>query len=373
MALPSVAVAIGTRPEAIKLMPVVRALENSNVPVSVLLTGQHQELLDETLAELGIQPAHDLDLMEPEQSLGELSARILVGMQSLLRRERPRMLVVQGDTTTVAMAALAGFYEGVEVAHVEAGLRTGSPRDPFPEEANRRLVGCLADLHFAPTARARANLLRENVPAERVHLVGNTVIDSLFLARDHFLPRRPSEPELERLLAPDRRRLLVTTHRRESFGSDMAAVFRGLRRVAERFAGTLDVLFPVHLNPNVGTAAREILAGVRDVHLLPPLSYLRFVRLLLASTLVITDSGGVQEEAATLGIPLLVVRRTTERPEAVEAGVAELVGPDEEAILAKASSLLEDAEAYKARAVPTDVFGDGRAAERIAAVLAAEL
>lgn len=367
-----IAVAIGTRPEAIKLMPVVRALEAAGAPPTVFLTGQHQELLDATLEELEIVPDEDLDLMEPDQSLGDLSARVLVGMQDLLRRRRPRALVVQGDTTSVAMAALAGFYEDVSVAHVEAGLRTGVRRNPFPEEMNRRLAACLADLHFAPTPRARENLLEENVAGDRIHVVGNTVIDALFHARDHLLPALPADPELDGILRSGRKLVLVTAHRRESFGPDLRSVCTGIRRVAERFGDALEVVFPVHLNPNVQAAVQDVLPRVPNVRLLPPLSYLRFARLLMAATLVITDSGGVQEEASALGIPILVVRRTTERPEAVEAGVAELTGPEADRISGAAQRLLTDEGAYRARAVPTQVFGDGRAAERIVRVLSQE-
>ena len=361
---------IGTRPEAIKLMPVIRALENRGAGPMVFLTGQHQELLDPTLEALGISATEDLNLMQPSQSLASLSARVLTGMQELLQRHRPRMLVVQGDTTTVSMAALAAFYEDVPVAHVEAGLRTGVARNPFPEELNRKLVACIAGLHFAPTPRARENLLRENVPAEKIHLVGNTAIDALFLCRDRVISRAPGAAVAE-LLRLDRSLVLVTAHRRESFGEDMVAIIRGVARLATALHDSIRVVFPVHLNPSVQSVARELLGGIPNVRLLEPLSYLDFVAVLLRARLIITDSGGLQEEAAALGVPVLVVRRTTERPEAIEAGVAELVGPDEDRIFEAGRLLLCDPTAHSHRAIPTDVFGDGQAAERIAQVICA--
>jgi UDP-N-acetylglucosamine 2-epimerase len=257
----------------------------------------------------------------------------------------------------------------VGVAHVEAGLRTGDKRNPFPEEANRRLVACVADLHFAPTPRARENLLREGVGEDAVHLVGNTVIDALFHARDHGVARLPANAALDAIPAKPRRLVLVTAHRRESFGPDLRAITLGLRRLAETLKGEIEIVYPVHLNPQVDGPVREALGGVPNVHLMPPLGYLRFVQLLSRAALVITDSGGVQEEAAALGIPLLVARRTSERLEAVEAGVAELVGPDADRIVASATRLLRDPEAYARRARPTSAFGDGRAGARIADVL----
>jgi UDP-N-acetylglucosamine 2-epimerase (non-hydrolysing) len=364
-----IAVLIGTRPEAIKLMPVVRALEEAGARPSVWVTGQHREMLEPILAELDLRADQHLQIMQPGQGLVDLSARVLTATRDLIARERPRALVVEGDTTSVAMGALAAYYEGVGVAHVEAGLRTGDKRNPFPEEANRRLVACVADLHFAPTERARENLLREGVDPATVHLVGNTVIDALFHARDHLLSRLPPDPALDAIPAPPRRLVLVTAHRRESFGPDLRAIAEGLRRLAGALVGEIEIVYPVHLNPQVDGPVREALGGTSNIHLTPPLGYLRFVQLLLRATLVITDSGGVQEEAAALGIPLLVARRTSERLEAVEAGVAEMVGPDAGRILDSASRLLRDPEAYARRARPTSAFGDGRAAPRIAEVL----
>jgi UDP-N-acetylglucosamine 2-epimerase (non-hydrolysing) len=350
-------------------MPVVRALEQAGAPHAVYVTGQHRELLAPILADLAITPAEDLGVMQPDQGLGDLSARLLIAVQGLLRRRRPGVLVVQGDTTSAAMGALAAFYEDVRVAHVEAGLRTGHRRNPFPEEMNRRLVTCVADLHFAPTPRARENLLAENVPAESIHLVGNTVVDALFHAREHLVPQLPLDPAMEPLLRSPRRLVLVTAHRRESFGPDLLAIAEGLKKLAAAFAGRIDIVYPVHLNPNVDSVMRAALGGVAGVHLTPPLSYLRFLQFLLRARVVITDSGGVQEEAAALGIPFLCARRTSERLEAVEAGVGELVGPEADALFAAAARLLEDEAAHARRAKPTTAFGDGQAAQRIARVL----
>ena len=367
--MPNIGVLIGTRPEAIKLMPVIRALQRAGVDPPVFVTGQHDELLTPILAELDILPTEHLGLMEADQLLGDLSARLLRGVQDILRRHRPDMLLVQGDTTSVAMSALAGFYENVKIGHVEAGLRTHSRRNPFPEEMNRRLVACLADVHFAPTPAARDNLLSEGVPAQAIHVVGNTVVDALFHARDHLVPELPPDPELQALTAQGRSIVLVTGHRRESFGADLAAICQGVRRLATAHADELEIFYPVHLNPNVQSAVRAVLSSVPHVRLTPPLSYLRFLRLMLHAKLIITDSGGVQEEAAALGIPVLVTRRTCERLEAVEAGVSQVVGPDADRIVEAVDRLLRDAVAYRRRAVPTRVFGDGHAAERIVTIL----
>jgi UDP-N-acetylglucosamine 2-epimerase (non-hydrolysing) len=369
---PALAVLLGTRPEAIKLAPVVRALAAAGAPPAVLVTGQHDEMLQPILKDLGIIPDENLQVMAPAQGLAALSARVLEAVDDLLGRHRLDTVIVQGDTTSAVMGALAAFYRDVRVAHVEAGLRTNVARSPFPEEMNRRLLARLTDLHFAPTERARRHLLEEGVPEVAVHLVGNTVVDALFDARDRLLPRLPPDEVTGPLLARGRRMVLVTAHRRESFGDDLRAIGEGVRRIARTFAGDVDVVYPVHLNPSVAGPMRELLAGEPFVHLLPPLSYLPFLRLLLASTLVVTDSGGVQEEAAALGRPFLVVRKASERLEAVEAGVGELVGTSADAIAEAATRLLRDPDLYARRAVPSAVFGDGRAAERIAAVLLRE-
>ncbi len=365
------ALLIGTRPEAVKLMPVVRALEAAGQRPWIFVTGQHAEMLRPLLATLGLTPDEDLDVMAPDQDLAGLSARLLVELSALLRRRRPHTLVVQGDTTSVAMGALCAFYAGVRVAHVEAGLRTHVRRNPFPEELNRRLAACLADVHFAPTERARRNLLAEGVADDVIHVVGNTAVDAARHVRDHVLPGLPSDPLLEPLLISPRALLLVTAHRRESFGAGLAALANALDELAVRFAGRLEIAYPVHRNPHVDGPMRARLAGHANLHLLPPLDYPRFLQLLCRARLVLTDSGGVQEEAAALGVPLLVARHTSERPEVLEDGVGELVGLDSAGIVAAAARLLLDDDEHARRARPSDVFGDGRAGERIARLLLA--
>ncbi len=363
-----VLVAVGTRPEAIKLAPVVDALRRRGVPTFLLSTGQHREMLAQVFAVLGLEPDRDLAVMRPDQSLAGLSAALLTAADALLAEVEPSWVVVQGDTTTVAMVALAAFYRGLRVAHVEAGLRTGDRRDPFPEEINRTLLGHLADLHLAPTPQARDNLLAQGVDPATVHVVGNPVIDSLYAMRERVRGRSLADFGID--VPAGRRLVLVTGHRRESFGPGLRAVFTGLRRLAEAMPGEVEIVYPVHLNPNVRAAVAEVLEGVPGVHLLEPLAYDAFVKLMTSSALIVTDSGGVQEEAAALGIPVLVTRKTSERPEALAAGVGELVGTDAGRIAETARRLLTDPALYAERAVPTDAFGDGKAGERIAALLA---
>lgn len=360
---------VGTRPEAIKLLPVQRALAARGARAAVLATGQHRELLRPLLATLELPVDEELDVLEPGQSLTALSSRLLAALEEPLRRRRPTVLVVQGDTTSVVMGALAAFHEGVPVAHVEAGLRTGDLANPFPEEANRRLVATLARLHCAPTERARRHLLSEGVAEADVHVVGNTVVDALLDVRARVLPRLPPDPALQPLLESPHPLLLVTAHRRESFGPDLQQVARALARLADQFAGRLEIAYPLHPNPNVEGPMRRELAGRPGLHLLPPLQYPRFLQLLARAHLVLTDSGGVQEEAAALGVPLLVARHVSERPEALECGVGELVGPDAERIVAAAGRLLRDPAEHARRARPAAVFGDGHAGERIADLL----
>lgn len=370
--MPEIALLLGTRPEAIKLMPVYRALVARGCRPSVVGSGQHREMLQPLLETLELPVHADLDVMEPDQSLPGLSARVLLGLERLWRKSRPDWLVVQGDTTSVAMGALAAFYAGVRVAHVEAGLRTGVKRNPFPEELNRRLAGCLADLHFAPTERARQNLLREGLAPESIHVVGNTVVDALFDMRARVLPATRPTPAIQALLDSEHPLVLVTAHRRESFGPDLRAVADGLTRLAAAFLGRLEIVYPVHMNPNVDGPMRAALADCPGLRLLPPLPYPDFLRLLLRARLVLTDSGGVQEEAAALGVPVLVARRVSERPEVLESGVGELVGPDAGRILAAASLLLEDDREHARRARASGAFGDGQAGQRIADTLLAQ-
>lgn len=366
-----VMVVLGTRPEVIKLVPVILALRRQEIPTYVLSTGQHREMLEQMLNVFELTPDRDLQLMQANQSLAGLSASLLSSMDQLLAEIEPCCVVVQGDTTTVAMVALAAFYRKTPVAHVEAGLRTHQKYDPFPEEINRTLLGRLADLHFAPTEVARRQLVSEGVCEDHVFQVGNTVIDALYWMRQRVATAEPKSLGLD--LDPQRRLLLVTGHRRENFGEGLRNALLGLRRVAEKYADDLQVLYPVHLNPNVRRAVDEVLAGIDNVCLAPPLDYAAFVKAMTHATLIITDSGGVQEEAAALGVPVLVTRWTSERQEAVRAGVAELVGTDSEAIFQAADRLLGDEGTRAQRAVASDVFGDGCSGERIAGILARHL
>ena len=363
-----VAVAFGTRPEAIKCAPVVSELRRrSNVALSVVTTAQHRRLLDQVLTVFGIVPDVDLGVMEPHQTLAGLSARVLTAFDGHLASHAPDVLLVQGDTTTAFVCALTAFYRRIPVGHIEAGLRTPTVADPFPEEANRRLASIVSTVHFAPTERARRALLAEGVAADAVYLTGNTVVDALTEVRS-APAYRAARPAV--VPAAGERLVLVTLHRRESWGEPLAGMCRAIRRVAESHEGVRAVL-PVHLNPEVQGIVRRELEGCTSVALVEPLDYLTFVAQMDASTFVLTDSGGVQEEAPSLGKPVLVLRNTTERPEAVDAGTARLIGTDPEAIFQAASLLLTDSAAYARMAHATSPFGDGRAAGRIADVLEA--
>jgi len=357
----------GTRPEAIKLAPVIQELTRHSRELEpvVLVTGQHRHMLDQVLRVFNIKPDYDLDLMKPCQSLADVTAKVLLGVELLLRRVRPDIVIVQGDTTSAFAAALAAFYQQVPVGHVEAGLRTGNTDSPFPEEMNRRLISGIADLHFAPTQAAKRNLLAEGVTRSRIHVTGNTVVDALKATR--VSKAECSLPVLDDI-APRQRVVLVTAHRRESFGKGFEHICRALRALVARNAD-IDIVYPVHLNPSVRKPVRSILGGVARVHLIEPLEYLPFVRLMERSYLILTDSGGIQEEAPALGKPVLVMRDVTERPEAVEAGTAKLVGTDPEAILSWAEKLLHSGSAYRKMACAHNPFGDGRASARIAAAL----
>ncbi len=362
----------GTRPEAIKLFPLLHALAaDDRFESRVCVSAQHRTMLDQVLAIAGIVPDHDLDLMTEGQTLDALTARALVEIGQVLDVERPDWVVVQGDTTTVMAGAIAAYYRRIPVCHVEAGLRSGNIHHPWPEEVNRRVVGSFATLHCAPTQTARDALLRENVDPAAVHVTGNTVVDAL-----QWVTRRiASEPALASgLLAieerfSDRRIVAVTSHRRENFGTGMRNIAAAVRRIAERT--DVAVVFPVHLNPNVRAVMNEELAGLDNVALIEPLDYPHFARLLDLAHLVLTDSGGVQEEAPALGKPVLVMRETTERPEGVDAGTAKLVGSDADTIVRETARLLDDADAYAAMARAHNPFGDGRSAARIAELLAA--
>ena len=349
---------VGTRPEVIKMAPVILALRHSRQwDVKVIATAQHRELLDQVLDVFGIAADEDLDAMRPDQDLAALTARLITGLDACLEEYRPALVLAQGDTTTVLASALACFYRKVPFGHVEAGLRTHDFDYPWPEEMNRVLAGRLAAIHFAPTETARGNLLQEGTPAERVHVTGNTVIDALFRVAERDFP-------LDVELPSGRRLLLVTAHRRENFGAPMVSICQAVADLAERY-GDLHFLFPVHPNPNVRQVVEETLGGVREVTLCAPLQYGAFVAAMKRSWLILSDSGGVQEEAPALGKPVLVLRDETERPEAVAEGVVELVGTAREKIVRKVAALYDNPSEYCRMAKGASPYGDGRAAERI--------
>ncbi len=369
----------GTRPEAIKMSPILhvlhaRAASGDPVRHAVCVTAQHREMLDQVLELFGIRPDHDLDLMTEDQTPTAVAAAALGRIEPVLAAEEPDWVLVQGDTNTTAAAALAAHYSRVRVAHVEAGLRTHDRWQPFPEETNRRIVSAVADLHFAPTEAARRNLLNEGVPEESIIVTGNTAIDAL----DHVLST-PPPPGVRDILAraagsgrPDRDKLiLVTAHRRENLGEPLVRICTAIRELASLYPG-LQVVFPVHMNPAVRETVNRILAGIKNVQLTAPLDYASMVHLIDAAYLVLTDSGGIQEEAPSLGAPVLVMREVTERSEGVDAGVARLVGTDTRRIVDAARSLLEDRREYEGMTTAVNPYGDGRSSPRIVRALLGE-
>lgn len=355
---------VGTRPEAVKMAPVIKALAvQPGVRALVCATAQHREMLDQVFDLFAIRPDVDLNLMQPNQTLPALTALALTRVSQALQDLQPDLVLAQGDTTTVMVAGLASFYAQVAMGHVEAGLRTHQRYSPFPEEMNRRLVGALATLHFAPTPRAVAALQAEGVPAQNIFLTGNTVVDALqSIAAQPFTPDSALSARLAQTTG--RRLLLVTAHRRENFGAPFVSICQGLRQLVERNAD-VELIYPVHLNPQVREPVFRILAGHERIHLIDPVEYRTLVYLLKRCTLVLTDSGGIQEEAPVLGKPVLVLRRDTERPEGIEAGNARLVGTEQADIVREAERLLHDAAAYGAMAQATSPYGDGHAAARI--------
>lgn len=353
----------GTRPEAVKMAPVIRELQRraGEVQSIVCVTGQHREMLDQALALFDIRPDIDLNLMQPGQRLSDLTARILIAMDDVLAREKPDWVLVQGDTTTVMAASLAAFYQRVRVGHVEAGLRSGDKLRPFPEEINRRIADVLSDLYFAPTAAAKENLLREDVPAHKIVVTGNTVIDALL-----DVAGRVDETPLLRI-APhlgDKRLVLVTSHRRENFGQPFRDICRAIRDLALKYSDA-HIIYPVHYNPNVKDPAREMLGDVPNITLCEPVDYETIVALMKRAHFILTDSGGIQEEAPSLGKPVLVLREVTERQEVVALGAAKLVGSDYPTIMAEASQLMDDPSAYARMAKGANPYGDGQASRRI--------
>lgn len=363
-----IACIFGTRPEAIKMAPVVRELAaHPGMEPRVVVTAQHREMLDQVLGLFGIRPDHDLDLMRDNQTLEEITRAALAGLGAVFREDPPDRVLVHGDTTTTFCGALAAFYARIPVGHVEAGLRTGQRYAPFPEEINRKLTGSLADLHFAPTPTARENLLREGVPKETVHVTGNTVIDALLwtAARPFDLGSVPALGALD----PSRRLVLLTFHRRESWGEKMERILGEIREMLRAHQGGLQLVFPVHPNPRVREPAERILGDQPGAILVEPLEYLPFVALMKRAHLVLTDSGGIQEEAPALGKPVIVLRDTTERPEAVAAGTVVVGGTDPAGIRREAESLLSDTERYRRMASAANPYGDGTAARQIVEVL----
>ena len=364
----------GTRPEAIKLFPVIRALEaDPRFRPVVCVSAQHRQMLDQVLEIAGIVPDHDLDLMQPGQTLDSLTALLLTRLGAVMDAEQPERVIVQGDTATAMAGALAAYYRKIPVDHVEAGLRSGNIYHPWPEEVNRKIIGSIASLHFAPTAVAAGKLLAEQVPADRVHVTGNTVIDALQWVQ----ARIAAKPWLAGDLADleqrftGRRIIGVTSHRRENFGEGMAKIAEAIRQIAAR--QDVAVIFPVHLNPNVRAVMEQALGGLSNVALIEPLDYPHFVRLLTIAEIMLTDSGGVQEEAPALGKPVLVMRETTERPEGVSAGTARLVGTDATRIVTELFNLLDDKAAYEAMARAHNPFGDGQSAGRIVELIGNEI
>lgn len=362
----------GTRPEAIKMAPVVIALEQSECFESVVcVTAQHREMLDQVLDIFEIIPDHDLDLMKAGQSLYEITSKVLKGVGEVIRAVKPAVVLVHGDTTTCLASALASFYEGVPVGHVEAGLRTGNLQAPFPEEANRALVGRLAAIHFSPTSTATLNLRRENVPEQIICETGNTVIDALHLVRSKV---RQIEPKIwrkrfgstvyVRVTDPERKLVLITGHRRENFGQGFIDLCNAIKTLSEKHT-SWDFVYPVHLNPNVQAPVNEILGRLDNVFLIQPLDYVPFVWMMEQSDVILTDSGGVQEEGPSLGKPVLVMREVTERPEAIEAGTVKLVGTNTESIVMGVESLLLNQEVYEQMSHAVNPYGDGKASPRI--------
>ncbi len=359
----------GTRPEAVKMAPVVQALQTTHgIESRICVTAQHREMLDQVLELFKLKPDIDLNLMRPNQSLAELTAQIIQNLDPVLADEHPDWVLVQGDTTTVMAASLVAFYRGILVGHVEAGLRTGDKRQPFPEEINRRIAAVTADLHFTPTQLSRENLLREGVPGNRILVTGNPAIDALHQISQMDAPQPVSNFLKEMEISSGKRRLiLVTAHRRENFGEPIENICRAIATLAQRYGDSVRLVYPVHLNPNIQSPVTDLLKDVPGVVLVPPLEYLSLVHLMKAATIILTDSGGIQEEATGLGKPTLVLREKTERPEGVTAGVLKLVGTDAEKIVHEASRLLDDPSAYDAMARAANPFGDGHAAERIVA------
>ena len=366
----------GTRPEAIKMAPLVKALQKDteHFETRVCVTAQHRQMLDQVLEVFGITPEYDLNIMAPNQDLYDITAKVLLGLREVLKDFRPDTVLVHGDTTTSMAASLAAFYMQIPVGHVEAGLRTYNMLSPWPEEMNRQVTDRICTYYFAPTEQSRANLLQENIDAKKIFITGNTVIDALLMAVDIISTTAGVKEKMAKELqekgytVSDREYILVTGHRRENFGDGFLHICKAIKELAALHP-EMDIVYPVHLNPNVQKPVYELLSGLSNVYLISPLDYLPFIYAMQHSTLLLTDSGGVQEEAPSLGKPVLVMRDTTERPEAVEAGTVKLVGTDAEAIVSNVTALLQDKEMYKRMSETHNPYGDGQACERIMAAL----
>ena len=366
----------GTRPEAIKMAPLVKALQKDteHFETRVCVTAQHRQMLDQVLEVFGITPEYDLNIMAPNQDLYDITAKVLLGLREVLKDFRPDTVLVHGDTTTSMAASLAAFYMQIPVGHVEAGLRTYNMLSPWPEEMNRQVTDRICTYYFAPTEQSRANLLQENIDAKKIFITGNTVIDALLMAVDIISTTAGVKEKMAKELQEkgytvgDREYILVTGHRRENFGDGFLHICKAIKELAALHP-EMDIVYPVHLNPNVQKPVYELLSGLSNVYLISPLDYLPFIYAMQHSTLLLTDSGGVQEEAPSLGKPVLVMRDTTERPEAVDAGTVKLVGTDAEAIVSNVTALLQDKEMYKRMSETHNPYGDGQACERIIAAL----
>jgi len=371
MSIQKVLLVFGTRPEAIKMAPLVIELKKrKNLTVEVCVTAQHREMLDQVLSLFSLVPDYDLDLMQPGQDLYDITTRALMGLRDVFAESKPDLVLVHGDTTTTFASSLAAFYQRIKVGHIEAGLRTGDIYSPWPEESNRKLTGALTQLHFAPTKRAQQNLLKENVSPESVFVTGNTVIDALIQVEQKISSDQQLNSELSKkfdFLDPNKKLILVTGHRRESFGGGFENICRAISKLSEN--EDVQVLYPVHLNPNVQEPVNRLLKGKKDVFLIDPQDYLPFVYLMSKANIILTDSGGVQEEAPSLGKPVLVMRDTTERPEAIDAGTVKLVGTNYDEIVSQAQLLLDDASAYEAMSFAHNPYGDGKACERIVDII----
>ncbi|MFN5026313.1 MAG: non-hydrolyzing UDP-N-acetylglucosamine 2-epimerase [Bacteroidota bacterium] len=357
----------GTRPEAIKMAPVIHALKNNGIDTSVCITAQHREMLDQVNTFFGIVPDYDLNIMQPGQSLNALTSRLFGAIDNVLEKTNPDWILVHGDTTTSAVAAWAAFHRRIKVAHVEAGLRTYNKQAPFPEELNRQITGRIADIHFAPTRTAKMNLITEGIKDENIHVTGNTVIDALHMGLNKIAGGATTTDleNIRQLLRTDKKVIAITGHRRENFGEGFEHLCRAIKEIAQRYTD-VQWIYPVHLNPNVQEPVNRILGNIPDVHLIAPIDYPAFIYLMQNSYLILTDSGGVQEEAPSLGKPVLVMRDTTERPEAVEAGTVKLTGTHAETIVREVVQLLDNHAHYERMSKAINPYGDGLAAQRIA-------